>query len=296
MPRTRAPTGATDEEAAQAYTLSMDERDAYGPPVEEERPALSIIVPTLDEARSIGRTLDALKGMTPDASKGGVEVIVVDGGSLDATARIARGRGAKLLTSERGRGAQMHAGACAARGEALWFVHADARPSPECAGQIAEALGDPAVVAGNFHVLFDGTTRAARFLTWLYPRLRKLGLCYGDSAIFVRREAYRRVGGFRDFPVFEDLDLIRRLHKAGRVAHLTATVETSSRRFEGRSFALTFARWSLLQALYWLGVHPRALGRLYAPVRAAGAKSKRDGGHARPATERAQPDAGREEA
>jgi rSAM/selenodomain-associated transferase 2 len=266
----------------------MNERAANLPHGEEEPPALSIIIPTLDEARSIGRTLDALQ-----AAGAGVEVIVVDGGSLDATVEVARGRGARLLTSERGRGAQMHAGARTARGEALWFVHADTRPSAECVRQIAEALGDPAVVAGNFEVRFDGGSRAARFLTWLYPRLGRLGLCYGDSALFVRREAYQRVGGFRAFPVFEDLDLIRRLRKVGRVAHLTATVHTSSRRFEGRSFALTFARWSLLQALYWLGVHPRALGRLYAPVRAAGAKSKRSDD--RP-PERIQADAGREEA
>jgi rSAM/selenodomain-associated transferase 2 len=273
------------------YTLSMDERAANVPPLEEKPPALSIIIPTLNEARSIGQTLDAVLN-----ARGGAEVIVVDSGSLDATAQIARGRGVRLLTCERGRGAQMHAGACAARGDALWFVHADTRPSADCAVRIAEALRDPSVVAGNFDVHFDGTSRAARFLTWLYPRLRRLGLCYGDSAIFVRREAYRRVGGFRAFPIFEDLDLVRRLRKAGRVVHLPAAVNTSSRRFEGRSFALTFARWSLLQALYWLGVHPRTLGRLYAPVRDVGAKSKRNDGRSRPDAERVQADAGREEA
>ena len=156
-----------------------------------------------------------------------------------------------------------------------WERRCATRPAADCAGLIAEALRDPAVVAGNFHVLFDGTRRAARFLTWLYPRLRLLGLCYGDSGIFVRREAYRRVGGFRPFPIFEDLDLVRRLQKKGRVVYLPDVVTTSSRRFEGRSFALTFARWAFLQALYWLGVPPRALGRLYAPVRGAGGKSRR---------------------
>jgi rSAM/selenodomain-associated transferase 2 len=249
----------------------MDERAANVPPREETPPALSVIIPTLDEARSIGRTLDAVLG-----ARGVAEVIVADGGSADGTVEIARGRGAKVIASARGRGAQMHAGARAARGEALWFVHADTRPTPECAARIAEALGDPAVVAGNFDVLFDGGRPSARFLTWLYPRLRRLGLCYGDSAIFVRREAYRRAGGFRAFPVFEDLDLVRRLRQAGRVVHLRATVTTSSRRFEGRSFALTFARWSLLQVLYWLGVHPDTLGRMYAPSGGVGAGPRRD--------------------
>jgi len=92
-------------------------------------------------------------------------------------------------------------------------------------------------------------------------------LCYGDSAIFVRASVYRAVGGFRPFPIFEDLDLVRRLKGRGPLVHLRARVVTSSRRFEGRSFAYTFARWSFLQILYWLGVSPHALGRLYAPVR-----------------------------
>lgn len=256
----------------------MNGRAANPPPREEESAGISVVIPTLDEAPSITRTLDALLG-TP----GVAEVIVVDGGSRDATVEIARGCGARVVTSGRGRGAQMHAGAEASRGRVLWFVHADTLPSAECAGQLARALADPSVVAGNFDVLFDGQRRAARFLTWLYPRLRLLGLCYGDSAIFVRREAYRRVGGFRAFPIFEDLDLVRRLRRVGRVAHLRAVVTTSSRRFEGRSFALTFARWSFLQVLYWLGVHPERLGRMYAPVRGRGAG-------------RAQTDAGRDDA
>jgi GT2 family glycosyltransferase len=116
-------------------------------------------------------------------------------------------------------------------------------------------------------VRFDGGRRAARFLTWLYPRLRGFGLVYGDSAIFVRRKVYEDVGGFRAYPIFEDVDLVRRLKKRGRFAHLPDVVVTSARRFEGRSFALTFARWSLLQALYWAGVPPRTLARFYAPVR-----------------------------
>ena len=249
----------------------MEERAASVAPHAESAPALSVIIPALNEAHSIGLTLDAVS-----AAARGAEVIVVDGGSGDATVEIARGRGVRVIASARGRGAQMHAGACAARGRVLWFVHADTRPGSGCAEQILEALRDPSVVAGNFRVIFDGDSRAARFLTWFYPRLRRIGLCYGDSAIFVRCDVYERVGGFRAFPVFEDLDLVRRLREVGRVTHLTATVTTSSRRFEGRSFALTFARWSLLQVLYWLGVRPRTLGRLYAPARGASQGVRRD--------------------
>ena len=228
-------------------------------------PEVSIIVPTLNEARAVGATLASA------ARAGeGVELIVADGGSTDGTAGAARAAGARVVVAGRGRGRQLHAGACAARGRVLWFLHADTRPAADCARRIAEALEDPSAVAGNFGVSFDGASRGARFLTWLYPQLRRLGLCYGDSAIFVRREAYEEVGGFAPFPIFEDLDLVRRLRRKGRVAHLPAVVRTSSRRFEGRSFALTFARWSLMQALYWLGVPPRTLGRMYAPVRGGG--------------------------
>ncbi|MCA1636694.1 MAG: TIGR04283 family arsenosugar biosynthesis glycosyltransferase [Acidobacteria bacterium] len=250
----------------------MDDRGIKLSP-EEQPPALSIIIPTFNEAPVINQTLDAVMSI-----RGPVEVIVVDGGSFDETVEMVRGRGVMLITSERGRGLQMHAGARAARGCALWFLHADTYPSPESAGRIIEALRDPKVVAGNFGVRFDGTRRAARFLTWLYPQLRKLGLAYGDSAIFVRREAYEQVGGFQPFPIFEDLDLVRCLRKSGRLIHLPEIVVTSSRRFEGRSFALTFARWSFLQLLYWLGVHPRTLGRLYAPIRGAGKKVKHNDG------------------
>lgn len=246
--------------------------DKRGGTLEQKSPVmLSVVIPTFNEAQSISQTLEMVGGLGGD-----VEVIVVDGGSVDETVGIVRRRGLKVITHERGRGAQMHAGASVARGDALWFLHADTHPSPDAAKQIVEALRDPETVAGNFAVRFDGDLRAARFLTWLYPQLRKLGLCYGDSAIFVRRAVYNEIGGFRPHPIFEDLDLVRRLRKRGRVVHLPAIVVTSSRRFENRSFAVTFTRWASLQVLYWLGVHPRTLGRMYAPIRSRNEKTERD--------------------
>lgn len=228
---------------------------------EDAGPELSIVIPVYNEERSIGATLDALARL-----RGRVEVIAVDGGSADGTIGILRARGVRVVESARGRGAQLHAGACAARGAVLWFLHADTVPaSPDAAARIAEAMADGGVAGGNFSVHFGGGSRAARFLTWLYPRLRKLGLCYGDSGIFVRRDAYRLVGGFKPYPIFEDLDLVRGLRRAGRVAHLPSAVITSSRRFENRSFTITFSRWSALQVLYWMGVHPDRLGRMYYP-------------------------------
>jgi len=225
-------------------------------------PTLSIVIPALNEGHSIGATLDAIVRLSMHT-----EVIVVDGGSDDGTREIARARGAIVMASERGRGSQMHGGACVAQGDVLWFLHADTVVPADAADLIVKALHDPKVVAGNFELLFDGQTSAARFMTWLYPKLRRFGLSYGDSAIFVRRATYEQVGGFRPFPIFEDLDLIKRLRKLGAMVNLPTTVVTSSRRFEGRSFVVTFARWAGLQVLYWLGLPPSALGRLYAPIR-----------------------------
>jgi rSAM/selenodomain-associated transferase 2 len=223
---------------------------------------VSVVIPTLNEAHSIGATLGAL-----ELVRGKLETIVVDGGSTDETVEIARAHGACVVNSARGRGAQMHAGACAAKGQALWFLHADTHAPADAAEQIQEALSDARNAGGNFQIRFDGERRAARFLTWLYPQLRRLGLAYGDSALFMRREAYERAGGFKPLPVFEDLELLRALRRVGRVVCVPSTVVTSSRRFEGRSFALTFARWSFMQALYWAGVSPQTLGRFYAPIR-----------------------------
>lgn len=227
-------------------------------------PKLSIIIPALNEAQSIGAALDAAARLGD-----GVEVIVVDGGSADETVEVARAGGARVVTAARGRGSQMHAGTCEARGEVLWFLHADTLAPADACERIFEALLDPRAVGGNFRIRFDGGRGAARFLTWLYPRLRLLGLAYGDSGFFVRRAAYERAGGFRAFPVFEDLELLRALWRQGRFVQAESFVVTSSRRFEGRSFTLTFARWSLLQTLYWLGVSPHTLARFYAPIRGA---------------------------
>ena len=223
---------------------------------------LSIIIPTLDEEHVIAATHQALTRL-----EGSVELIYVDGGSRDSTLRILREQGAHIIKSQQGRGLQMHAGTLVATGAVFWFLHADSVPPLDGPEQIANALRDTQVVGGNFSVRFDGERLAARFLTWLYPQLGKLGLCYGDSGIFVRRKAYESAGGFKPFPIFEDLDLVQRLRRLGSVVNIPAIVLTSSRRFETHNFALTFLRWSILQLLYWLGVSPTRLARKYQPVR-----------------------------
>ena len=222
---------------------------------------ISIIIPALNEADSIGKTLDALKSFEDE----NIEIILVDGGSRDETVSIAENYNVKILRSRRGRGRQLQIGGDAAGGEILWFLHADTIAPPNAVFEIKRALENPHIAGGNFTIRFDGERFAAKFLTRLYPKLNLLGLIYGDSAIFVRREAYEEIGGFKDYPIFEDLDFIERLRRAGEIVTLQSTVTTSSRRFERKSFVLTFLRWMILQGLYWLGVPPEILLKIYFP-------------------------------
>jgi rSAM/selenodomain-associated transferase 2 len=223
---------------------------------------ISVIIPALNEESSLPQTLEALTKLEHIG-----EIIVVDGRSADRTVEIATEFGAKVVKFKPGRGIQLHAGAREAQHEILWFLHADTLPPADADKEIIAALADKKTIGGNFNIRFDGERRAAKMLTRLYPKLRLLGLCYGDSAFFVRRDVYVKTGGFKDLPLFEDVEFYSRLKKQGHFAHLKSFVISSSRRFENRSFTLTFARWSLFQGLYWLGCPPRFLAKYYAPIR-----------------------------
>ena len=222
---------------------------------------VSIIIPTLNEATTM-RDLAASLGRL----RGEFEVIVCDGGSADATVEVARQCGLRVIEAPRGRGAQMNAGARLAIGETLLFLHADTRLPEDALERVTGALVDEKVCGGNFSLIFGGDSREARMLTRIYPLLRMGGMLYGDSAIFARRRVFDRLGGYRAYPIFEDCDLYRRMRRLGRFVRLNARATTSSRRFEGR-FIRTFALWSLMQVLYWLGVNPNLLNRLYKPLR-----------------------------
>jgi rSAM/selenodomain-associated transferase 2 len=222
---------------------------------------ISIIVPTLNEATTM-RDLAASLGRL----RGEFEVIVCDGGSADATVEMARQCGLRVIEAPRGRGPQMNAGARSAKGDTLLFLHADTRLPEDALALVAGALANERVCGGNFSLIFGGDSREARMLTRIYPLLRLGGMLYGDSAIFVRRSVFDRLGGYREYPIFEDCDLYRRMRRLGTFVRLNARATTSSRRFEGK-FVRTFALWSLMQALYWLGVNPNLLNRLYKPLR-----------------------------
>ena len=223
---------------------------------------VSIIIPTLNEAARIGMLIESLRALTGDK-----EILVVDGASEDGTAAIAGSLGVRVIPCERGRGQQLSTGARAAAGSVLWFVHADSQPAAESLQAIAAALRDPGTIAGSFVLVFAGDSPAARRMNWIYAKLRRLGLSYGDAGIFVRRTAYESVSGFRPYGLFEDLDLIGRLRPLGHFVHLDCPLITSSRRFAGTRFGRVWAQWMALQGLYWLGVSPDRLSRWYRPVR-----------------------------
>lgn len=228
---------------------------------------LSVIIPTFNEELSIGKTLDALARLANVD-----EIIIVDGGSADGTIAVAeksaRGKKFKIVNfPEANRGRQLHEGTKHAGGEIFWFLHADTRPVQGCARQIKAFMRYEEIVGGNFEVVFDGDGGWARFLTRLYPQLRAIGLVYGDSAIFVRRSVYEKLRGYKPLPLFEDVDFYKRLQKKGQFKHINLPVTTSSRRFENSSFIWTFAKWSIFQGLYWLGLPPKFLAKRYRQIR-----------------------------
>jgi rSAM/selenodomain-associated transferase 2 len=231
--------------------------------------ALSVIVPVLDEQARIGLRLDEL-ARTPGID----EVLVVDGGSSDGCADVARahplvqsGR-ARVLCSEAGRARQMNAGARAATGAALLFLHADTELPVDAARWVARAFADPEVVLGAFRTrtIDDESQRSAVWLRLADLRSRYTRVPYGDQALFVRREAFFAVGGFPDQPLMEDTELCLRLQKLGRLRTVKSQVRVSGRRFLAHPVRDTVLV-NVFPLLYRLGVSPARLKRIYRDVR-----------------------------
>ncbi|HIC81575.1 MAG TPA: glycosyltransferase [Kiloniellaceae bacterium] len=231
---------------------------------------LSIIIPTLNEAERIGAVIDRLRREDPDS-----DILVIDGGSTDSTVALALKAGARAIRGARGRGQQLALGAEVAEGDVFLFLHADSRLGAGSLNALREALADPQVVGGNFRILFDGGRPFDRWLTRFYAWFRRFGLYYGDSAIFVRRDALQSMGGLRPIALMEDYDLCRRLERSGKTLCISEPpVTTSSRRFEGRWPPRIVAGWLLIHLLYYLGVSPDILARLYKTERSSRSKVK----------------------
>jgi rSAM/selenodomain-associated transferase 2 len=224
---------------------------------------LTAIVPMLNEERGIEATLEALRRGAADA-----EIIAVDGGSSDRSAALARGRCDRVIFSARGRARQMNAGAAAAAGDALVFVHADTLVGDGFAREIAAALADPATIGGRFDIAFDEYGGGLRMVAAMINlRSRLMRSATGDQAIFVRRDAFSQLGGFADIELCEDVDFVRRMKRFGRLACLRATVQTSSRRWRRGGVGRTILRMWLIKTLYFAGASPAWLKRHYADAR-----------------------------
>jgi rSAM/selenodomain-associated transferase 2 len=221
---------------------------------------ISIIIPTLDEERSLRLLLDALRQQTAAH-----EVIVGDGGSRDRTVEVARSSGVRTLVTHSGRGAGISLGAEASRGDVLFFLHADSTLPPGALDRINQALSaDAKIAGGNFRLVFDGDTDFSRRLTRFCAWIRLLGFYYGDSGIFVRRAVYEALGGFRPIPLMEDWDFVRRLQRFGRTCCIeNPPLITSSRRFTGRHPFEIIYGLVRIHVLFWFGVSPDRLVEMY---------------------------------
>ena len=229
-------------------------------------PALSIIVPALDEAPRIASTLAALAPLRRRRA----EVLVVDGGSRDATREIAAPLCDRVLEAPRGRAAQMNAGARESRGAILLFLHADTRLPEDAFDAIERALADGRPAWGRFDVRIEGRSPLlAVVASMMNLRSRLTGIATGDQAMFVRREAFERAGGFPAIALMEDIALSKSLKRISRPACLRARATTSGRRWERDGVLATIALMWRLRLAYALGADPQRLAHRYGHGRRA---------------------------
>lgn len=219
---------------------------------------ISIIIPTLNEEGYIKASIESAKRLNP------LEIIVVDGGSTDKTREIAEREGAIVIESKRGRGIQLNRGASFAKGDILLFLHADSiiQEGLDIKNYLSNGYG-----GGFFRLRFDDPSPSTRLVEFFANlRARLFSLPYGDQAIFIKREVFERIGGFKEYPFLEDLDFIKRLKRVCRLRFLPYDVIVSSRRLKkGYPLSPVFVslRNVLIALLFIAGINPHRLQRLY---------------------------------
>ncbi len=224
------------------------------------KPPLSILVPVLNEADSI---IQALRALAPLRARG-VEIILCDGGSGDATMARAAGAGDLVIAAPRGRASQMNAAAARAAGDTLLFLHVDTRLPDNADALVLEGLAASGRVWGRFDVQIDGASPLLRVVAALMNiRSRLTGIATGDQAIFARADAFRATGGFPDIPLMEDIAFSARMKRLGPPLCLRARATTSGRRWEKHGVIGTILLMWRLRAAYFLGADPRDLAVRY---------------------------------
>jgi rSAM/selenodomain-associated transferase 2 len=219
-------------------------------------PKISVIVPVLNEAHHLSKTLALVSVAT------NIELIVVDGGSQDATIAVAQTAGAKVIASTPGRAIQMNLGAEISTGDILLFLHADTRLPPKFDAMIRETLAYS--IAGAFELNVDLPSVGVRLVEWgTNLRSRYLQLPYGDQAIFLTKSVFEVVGGFRALPIMEDFEFVQRLKRYGNIRIVPAAVLTSGRRWQRLGVVRTTLINQLVIAAYLTGVPPDRLRQWY---------------------------------
>ncbi|MBI3354076.1 MAG: TIGR04283 family arsenosugar biosynthesis glycosyltransferase [Nitrospirae bacterium] len=225
---------------------------------------VSIIIPVLNEEKNIAKALNNISQL-----KGGKEIIIVDGGSIDNTVSIVNSVGAYnytplLLSSQKGRGCQMNRGAEIAKGETLLFLHADTILLEDGLIKIQEALKDPEIIGGRFDVKFDDGRLVFKLIAFLMNwRSRLTGISTGDQAIFIRKDIFKKICGYPEAPLMEDIELSKRMKRAGSLACLKNMVITSARKWKEEGIVRTIILMWSLRLLYFFRVSPEALSRIY---------------------------------
>lgn len=224
--------------------------------------AFSIILPVLNEAAIIGAALDHVEAL---GGSDRCECVVVDGSPDGTTIKAVAGRRAHCMTAPRGRARQMNAGAAAAAGEVLIFLHADTRLPPNALDLIDGVMNGQGILGGAFDLRIGSERWGLRLIARIASlRSRLTRIPYGDQAIFIGRDAFHRMGGYAEIPLMEDVEIMRRIKRAGgRIGFIAEPVVTSARRWEEEGILYgTLRNWTLLSA-YILGVPPEKLVKYY---------------------------------
>lgn len=221
---------------------------------------ISVLIPALNEASIIAAAVQDAADALP-----GHEIIVIDGGSDDDTAWIAD-RCATLIRTTASRGASLNAAARMAAGNVLLFLHADTRLPRNAGDEIARALQAPHAVGGAFRLAFDNRSAMARIIAaWVNARSHLFNIFLGDQALFVRKDVFFRAGGFRDWNLMEDLEILGRLRRFGSLRITRSSITTSARRHVRHGWIRTTGTVWLMTLLYVAGVPSRILTEWYRP-------------------------------